>query len=138
MAVVTSVIAMAVLILLYLFIKRRSSRENKRPDERRNTSSKPNSNFHAVSIKYSKNACAAAKDMSGRRFLSGAAPKIPLAGCDVLECNCKFVHHADRRTGDDRRNPYTPGFGGGSTGSFEAEQRKGRERRDEPPDDFFT
>jgi hypothetical protein len=37
--------------------------------------------------------------MSGKRFLSGAAPKIPLPGCDVLDCKCRFIHHKDRREG---------------------------------------
>ena len=44
--------------------------------------------FHAVSLKYSSSACDAAKAMTGRRFLSGAAPRLPLPGCDASECRC--------------------------------------------------
>ena len=88
-----------------------------------------NTQFHAVSIKYAGPACNAAKDMSGRRFLATAAPKLPLPECDILECSCRFGHHDDRRTQKDRRSPFGPGGTAGSTGSFSAEQRDGTERR---------
>ena len=138
MDLVTSIVAIAALILLYLFVRRRGSSENVRPDQQQKTNVKPTSKFHAVSIKYKNNACEAARKMEGRRFLSSAAPRIPLPDCDALECNCKFIHHKDRRAADDRRNSYGQSFGGGSTGSYEAEQRKRGERRDDSPDDFFT
>ena len=137
MNLVTSIVAIAALILLYLFVRRRGTSENVRPDQQNKTSAKPTSKFHAVSIKYKSNACEAAKKMAGRRFLSSAAPRIPLPDCDALECNCKFIHHKDRRDTDDRRNSYGQGFGGGSTGKYESEQRKRGERRDDSPDDFF-
>jgi len=85
--------------------------------------------FHAVSIKYEGRACNAAKNLSGRRFLATAAPKLPLADCDILECGCRFVHHEDRRSHKDRRSPFGPGGSAGSTGSFNAEQRAGSDRR---------
>ncbi|MDH3273834.1 MAG: hypothetical protein OEM64_12050 [Gammaproteobacteria bacterium] len=96
-----------------------------------------NAAYHAVSIKLSGHACKAAEDMMGRRFLSTAAPKLPLPGCDVLDCNCRFIHHKDRRAGKDRRSPFAPsGFAGG-TGRFEAEQRKGEDRRASDDEDFY-
>lgn len=85
--------------------------------------------FHAVSLKYSSNACDAAKAMTGRRFLSGAAPRLPLPGCDALECRCGFAHHEDRRTGSDRRSPFNPATYGGGTGTFKIERRDRRDRR---------
>ncbi len=85
--------------------------------------------FHAVSLKYASNACDAAKAMTGRRFLSGAAPQLPLPGCDALECRCGFAHHEDRRTGNDRRSPYNPATHGGGTGAFKIERRDQRDRR---------
>ena len=93
--------------------------------------------YHAVSIKFDKNACEAAREMSGRRFLSSAAPRLPLPECDVLECRCRFAHHADRRSSKDRRSPFAAtGFGGG-TGSFEKERREKSDRRkDADLDDF--
>lgn len=85
--------------------------------------------FHAVSVKYSSNACDAAKAMTGRRFLSGAAPRLPLPGCDASECRCGFAHHSDRRSGNDRRNPFNPATYGGGTGTFKVERRDRRDRR---------
>lgn len=85
--------------------------------------------FHAVSLKYSAHACDAAKAMTGRRFLSGAAPKLPLPGCDAEECRCGFAHHSDRRSGRDRRSPFNPASPGGGTGTFTVERRDRRDRR---------
>jgi len=138
MNLVTSIVAIVALILLYLFVRRRGNSENVRPYQQQKTSVNPANKFHAVSIKFKNNACGAAKKMEGKRFLSSAAPRIPLPDCDALECSCRFVHHKDRRATDDRRNPYGQGLGGGSTGSYETEQRKRGERRDDSPDDFFS
>ncbi len=137
MDIVTGIVGIAALVLVYIFARRKSTSENVRPDQRHKTPADSSTKFHAVSIKFSPNACAAAREMDGRRFLSGAAPKIPLPECDALECKCRFIHHKDRRRHDERRNAYSKGFGGGSTGAFEREQREGRERRHEEPEDFF-
>lgn len=83
--------------------------------------------FHSVSIRLSKNACAAAEDLSGRRFLATAAPPLPLPGCDAAECNCRFVQHQDRRQGSDRRNPFSPGVIGSS--ASQSDLRDGTDRR---------
>ncbi len=85
--------------------------------------------FHAVSLKYSSNACDAAKAMTGRRFLASAAPRLPLPDCDALECRCGFAHHSDRRTGTDRRNPFSSVHYGGGTGTVKAERRSRKDRR---------
>ena len=91
------------------------------------------SKFHAVSIRTGLIACDAARALHGERFLSAAAPPIPLQGCDVANCQCKFVHHADRRSGEDRRSPY-PSIIGGDSGVFRQEQRGANDRRRESPD----
>lgn len=85
--------------------------------------------YHAVSLRYSGNACNAAKSMTGRRFLASAAPRLPLPECNSLECRCRFVHHADRRTGKDRRSPFSPASMSGGTGTFKAERREKKDRR---------
>ncbi len=85
--------------------------------------------FNAVAIKYSENACDAAKAMTGRRFLSSAAPRLPLPECDFLECRCQFALHDDRRSGSDRRSPFAPAGSPGATGSFEKERRENIDRR---------
>lgn len=68
--------------------------------------------FHAVSIRFGANPCSKARRLHGQRFLSAAAPRLPVDGCDAADCDCRFVHHADRRAGDDRRSPFQSGFGG--------------------------
>ena len=98
-----------------------SSPSSKRIDE--------TSKFHAVSLKYSSSACDAAKVMTGRRFLSGAAPRLPLPDCDALECRCGFAHHVDRRSGEDRRSPFKPTIYAGGTGTLNVERRERRDRR---------
>lgn len=85
--------------------------------------------FHSVSISFSKNACAAAEDLSGRRFLATKAPTLPLPECDADECACRFEHHEDRRSGKDRRNPFSPGVLGSGTSANQSEHRDGTDRR---------
>ncbi len=131
MDVFLSGIAILLLLALLFVMRRKSATSNRRPEMPRRDGNQSGTRFHAVSLSYSNNACAAAKNMEGRRFLSGTAPRIPLPDCDVLECKCRFVHHKDRRKDDDRRNPYVQGFGGGDTGKFREEQRKYGNRRDE-------
>lgn len=98
---------------------------------------KDTSPYHAVSIKFAENACGAAKAMAGRRFLSNAAPRLPLPECDALECRCAFVHHADRRSGKDRRSPFaTAGYAASGTGSFKKERRERRDRRKDDDEGF--
>ena len=69
-------------------------------------------NYHAVSIKPGPRCCQTAKNMSGVRFLSPEAPRLPLPTCDVATCECRYLHHEDRRS-DDRRaadgGPIKPG-----------------------------
>lgn len=130
-------IAIVVLLVLYAFMRRPKTENYARPAERRKNPVKPDTKFHAVSLRFPASACEAAKAFDGRRLLSSAAPRIPLPDCDAPECRCRFVHHKDRRSGDDRRDPYGQGFGGASTGQFEEEQRKSGERREDPPDDMI-
>jgi len=130
-------LVLVLLLLVWLFIRRRqgSTPETSKPTVH---TSSAKSAYHAVSIKFSSGACKEAKELEGRRFLSIAAPRLPLQGCQILECDCRFVHHKDRRAGKDRRSPFGPsGFGGG-TGNYEQEQRQKRDRRvSDDDDDFF-
>ena len=94
---VLELLALALLAIWLLIRLRRGSgdREPAPPPATDTTGSQ----FHAVSLKVGGTACDAARAMTGRRFLSAAAPKLPLPDCDVLECNCRFIHHKDRRAG---------------------------------------
>jgi len=133
------ILAILILLLLLIFVRRPKDKETKRPVKRRVEPKAPDTRFHAVSLRSLPSACDAAKALEGERYLSNAAPVIPLADCDAATCKCRYVHHDDRRASDDRRNPYTQGFGGGggNTGSFEEEQRKTGERRTDKPNKFF-
>ncbi len=71
------------------------------------------SQWHAVSIDYPdepyEGACFAVRQLTDKRFLSDQAPVLPLADCQNDECSCSYMHHADRRSGNDRRVPSGPG-----------------------------
>lgn len=86
------------------------------------------SRYHAVSLKYSSSACDAAKALTGRRFLSEAAPRLPLPECDALECRCQFAHHDDRRSGKERRSPFAPASTS-ATGAHRIDRRQRKDRR---------
>ncbi len=67
--------------------------------------------WHAVSIKPGKGCCQAARARRGQRWLSGEAPRLPLAGCNRDGgCSCIYQHHDDRRTGEGRRAEETGEF----------------------------
>jgi hypothetical protein len=60
--------------------------------------------YHAVSIEPGVRSCAAAREAQGERYLSSAAPMLPLDECTQSEtCRCRYVHHQDRRSQRDRR-----------------------------------
>ncbi len=62
--------------------------------------------YHAVSIESGSRACDEARARDGRRYLSTAAPMLPLRGCTQATCQCRYVHHKDRRSAHDRRNNF--------------------------------
>ena len=83
--------------------------------------------YHAVSIVSTEQSCLAARTLRGERFLSSAAPSLPLVACTCpTKCPCHFRKHQDRRHYD-RRAP-------GSTfrwyGKTERRQSTGRRADD--------
>ena len=124
----TILAAAVVLLVLWLFVRRRG--QTQAPPEPANPKREADTTYHAVSLKIdAQHACDAAREMTGRRFLSNAAPRLPLAGCNALECRCRFTHHKDRRTGKDRRSPFVTSGYSGTSGSFKTERRERRDRR---------
>lgn len=68
--------------------------------------SRSGSLYHAVSIDSDSAACEAVQQLKEKRFLSSEAPLIPLSDCTSAICNCKYLHHQDRRMlKKDRRIP---------------------------------
>lgn len=69
--------------------------------------SPPEKAWRAVSIHPGENACEGSRALSGKRFLMGEAPHLPLPGCGTVRCQCKYKHHSDRRNPEnDRRQPH--------------------------------
>ena len=122
------------LLIAWLFYRQGLEKPEERKDRRLSPAQKDRARYHAVSIKPGAYACSAANDIAGQRFLATEAPNLPLPGCDAAECECHFTHHDDRRTGKDRRSPFTPGGLAAATGTFAGERRKGEDRRDESDD----
>ncbi len=60
--------------------------------------------YAAVSIIPCRDACMAAWEMQGERFLIREAPRLPLPECDSGNCTCEFKQYDDRRTPGDRRS----------------------------------
>jgi hypothetical protein len=137
MSITASIIAIVILLAALILMRRTQKSIGDRPAPK-GVSTTPalkskKTEFHAVSIRLGSNACTVAKEIQGERFLAREAPQFPLTGCDVSDCQCRFVHYRDRRANDDRRNPYR-GSMGGSTGKLKQEQRTGRDRRDDSRD----
>jgi hypothetical protein len=130
----TLLFVLLLLAVVWLVVRVRRNKAEVLADKQPRKAS-PHGVFHAVSLEYSAEGCTAAKEMTGRRFLSSAAPQLPLPGCDSLECFCKFVHHADRRNPTDRRSPFGSAGAAVGTGSFQRERRELMERR-KPPDRY--
>jgi hypothetical protein len=85
-----------------LFSRSRSRPESASQLDRRQERRR-DSPYHAVSVTAGHPSCEAAKQLATLRFLAGHAPTLPLAGCDVYPCECRYSHYTDRRTGLDRR-----------------------------------
>ena len=122
------------LLVAWFFYRKGLEQPGERQDRRVSGRSKGGTVYHAVSIKPGAYACTQANEMAGERFLATKAPELPLDGCMSSNCECRFVHHDDRRTGKDRRSPFTSGGLTGATGKYAQERREGNERRDDSDD----
>lgn len=129
-------ISIAVIVLAgvtALWLLRRKSRTDITADDLPPVPLDGSGRFRAVSIRFGEQACNASKALHGRRFLNNAAPDLPLPDCDIDDCQCRFVHHRDRRSGNDRRTPFQAGFGGSAT-RISANRRKQKDRRQDEAD----
>ena len=123
-----------VFLLLLLWRVRHStthSTKSKKPARKKipesikktNSSSSP---FAAVSIEASGSPCPAVCEVEGLKFLKMEAPLTPLPECSNPKCKCKYVHHDDRRSMEDRRDPMERG-----RSSYEARGLADRRSRSE-------
>lgn len=94
---------------------------------------KPANPYRAVSIQAGLIRCEAVEVVEGKRYLveENDVPQLPLTSCDAEKCECKYLHHEDRRDGDDRRS-----IGGSlgnihiQTGQEERRNKRGRRKTD--------
>ncbi|WP_037427845.1 hypothetical protein [Shewanella colwelliana] len=59
--------------------------------------------FHSVEIVDDSGLCKNAQALKGKRYLSHEAPTLPLAGCSGQDCECRYIHHEDRRNQHEER-----------------------------------
>jgi len=69
-------------------------------------SSDTDARYRAVSIRPGEACCESARQFGKMRFLCAKAPRLPVPECNAPTCTCRYVHHADRRSGKDRRSVY--------------------------------
>jgi hypothetical protein len=62
--------------------------------------------YRAVSIRPGEECCESARQFGKMRFLCSKAPRLPVPECNAPTCTCRYVHHADRRSGKDRRSVF--------------------------------
>jgi len=103
----TAILVVA-LVLAIIVVSRRlfpvADANTNGPERERRTGFGAGDPFHAVSIQPAEGSCAQVEAIKVQRFLSEEAPSLPLLGCASADCNCRYVHHADRRSGArDRR-----------------------------------
>lgn len=61
--------------------------------------------YHATSIHACPKACKSVQLLQKKRFLANEVSALPVQGCTNPNCSCTYVHHEDRRCGEDRRVP---------------------------------
>jgi len=121
----TLLIIVTVLMILWFFF----FKNKKVPDERvKNKAAEKHGEFHSISIHHNSAACDAVKELDGQRILSAEAPELPLPGCDVAQCQCKFHHHEERRAGE-RRGAYNNAVEDITSTTMQLQPRKKGDRR---------
>jgi len=78
-------------------------------------------------------ACAAAREIAGKRFLVAKVPRLPLHGCDREQCACSYKRHKDRRGGIRRYSEFGLQLAGKSSANAEDRRsavRRGRRKSD--------
>lgn len=126
-AIAILIVAMILTMLKYSGQAERKPTPRPSAGRRGATSIRQQTRWRAVKIAPGLFACDAAQNLTDRVFLAGESPHLPLASCARADCDCKYVHLDDRRSGGDRRLDL------GSFGAYlpqkQAERRYGTDRR---------
>jgi hypothetical protein len=100
------------------------------PEARPAPAKKPVNPHHAVTIAPGPRACAAARDLRDRRFLSREAPVLPLKKCDSPECTCRYEHYDDRRGSPRRARDLGVSIDGYEGNERRVKPKRGRRKSD--------
>lgn len=120
-AIAILIVAMVMTLLKY---SGRRERQSAPPAARRGaTSVRQRTRWRAVKIAPGLMACDAVQKLGDRVFLASESPHLPLGNCALGDCNCRYVHLDDRRSGGDRRIDL------GSLGSYLPNNRSERRQR---------
>ena len=107
LVIVAGVVVILIIALLLLIARMSASRKLPRragkPPARSAREVKSSTRWRAVRIAPGLICCAAVREHDEQVFLSSESPTLPIDGCDVADCRCKYIHLEDRRAGSDRR-----------------------------------
>ncbi|OUR73878.1 hypothetical protein A9Q78_02335 [Methylophaga sp. 41_12_T18] len=90
--------------LIFAWRVHRSNLDNKKHQQQIATP-KQSTKYHAITIQLCHEPCQYVQEFKGKRLLATEAPELPILGCSNQQCTCNYVHHQDRRSGEDRRYP---------------------------------
>lgn len=100
------------------------------PESRPTVQRKPVSSYHAVAIVPGRHACPEAYALRDQRFLSKEAPVLPLKGCGVSPCECRYEHYEDRRKGLRRARDLAVAIDGYDGEDLRDQAKRGRRKSD--------
>ncbi len=116
--IVLAIVMLSVIVAVMLRLSSPRAKPTYQTDSQR-----PTNPYHCVSIRYRRDACEAAKKLTGKHFRSKDAAPLPLPECTAENCGCRYAHHEDRRLEDRRSGLWSPFARQGS------DRRLGRGRR---------
>lgn len=112
-------------VAYYWYAMRESERRLKRLLESSEIAlAKPS--YRCVKIEAGQSGCQHVQVLVAKPILVDDAPRLPLLGCNVAQCDCKFIRYDDRRSGEDRR---TNSAEAATNAKIYADKRIRRDRR---------
>lgn len=102
MKIILAVILISAAVAYFFYSKKEANKAAKN-NVKKLEASPPKPQYRCVMINTGLNACSAAQAMAMKPILMNEAPILPLKGCNMAKCDCKFTRHNDRRS-DSRRD----------------------------------
>jgi len=100
-------VGLAMIVLLFYAASRSGSQKRTRRIQKLSSAERSveraTTQWRAVKIAPGLDCCEEASNLADKVFLASASPHLPLEGCGQTDCNCRYVHLEDRRSGGDRR-----------------------------------